>query len=107
MLKVGDIEKGDLLRCVEGRTAAIADETGRLIFLPTFLTLGELKDEQPTRKGMPGVGLTGPGHCGIMMYLGKIREKKPGKIWYEMLWNRSVLRVKGVDIKYLEKMYTK
>jgi hypothetical protein len=97
MLKVGEIKEGDLLRCVEGRTAAVVDDTGRLSFLPTFLTLGELKASGSVDES------NGPGHCGLMMFLGKTRDQA-GKRWYEMLWNHSVLRVRGIDVRYLEKM---
>jgi hypothetical protein len=98
MLRVGDIKEGELLRCVEGRTAAVVDDkTGSLAFLPTFLTLGELGEENGRR------GCLGPGHSGIMMFLGKSRDKR-GRPYYEMLWNKSVLRVRGVHMKYLEKV---
>jgi hypothetical protein len=98
MLKVGDIKEGELLRCVEGRTAAVVDDkTGRLAFLPTFLTLGELGEAKKIKQ------TCGPGHSGIMMFLGKARDKR-GHPWYEMLWNKSVLRVRGVHMKYLEKV---
>jgi hypothetical protein len=101
MLKVDDIKEGDLLRCVEGRTAAVVDDTGRLSFLPTFLTLGELESSGSTMMHHHG-----PGHCGFMMYLGKSRDQA-GKRWYEMLWNQSVLHVRGIDIRYLEKMLSR
>ena len=101
-MKVGELKRGLLLRCSEGWAAYAA--TGNILkMLPTSIV--------PTTPGYwPGeTSLKGPGHDGIMMFLG-VRDKPPPaaytdskqpKKWYEVLHASGIWYISGRDFRYI------
>ena len=101
-MKVGELKRGLLLRCTEGWAAHAA--TGNILkLLPSSIvpnTPGYCPCETTLR---------GPGHDGIMMFLG-VRDKSPPtaytdnkqpKKWYEVLHASGIWCISGRDFRYI------
>jgi hypothetical protein len=97
-MRVGDLKRGLLLRCTEG-WAAYAPTGMILKLLPTAILSG-----MSTSRG--------PGHDGIMMFLG-VRDqpppesmgmRSPGRTsrWYEVLHATGVWCIPGREFRHIE-----
>jgi hypothetical protein len=104
-MKVGELKRGLLLRCAKGWTAYAT--TGNILkMLPAAIA----PSAPPHWPGEPS--LEGPGHDGIMMFLGT-RDKPPTaayidnkqpKRWYEVLHASGIWCISGRDFRYIDSL---